>query len=164
MVTFVRFLRGAPGLGAKVGGFCWGVFCLVLLLALRCNAATAKVGEFALFGGRVEVEFGWKIELLQNGGRTLLWGLGEGMRGGLLAGVGEGGGCGLWTGDGLRSGPYDVAKAPLGALGHGSKITSTFEEPSAKNYAKGVLHRSPGFALGTPGRTLGKKYLQKNLR
>ncbi len=45
--TFVRDCWGAPGLGAKVEGFCcWGA-CLVLLLVLRCNAATAKVGEIA---------------------------------------------------------------------------------------------------------------------
>ncbi len=45
-VTFVADCWGAPGLGAKVGEFCALVFCLVLLLVLRCNAATAKVGEF----------------------------------------------------------------------------------------------------------------------
>ncbi len=72
--TFVADCWGAPGLGAKVGDFCCVVFCLVLLLALRCNAATAEVGEIAIFGGRVEVEFGWKIELLQNEGlRFIVW-------------------------------------------------------------------------------------------
>ncbi len=50
-VTFVADCWGAPRLGAKVEEFCCGGSLLVLLLVLRCNTATANVGEIAIFLG-----------------------------------------------------------------------------------------------------------------
>ncbi len=56
----------------------------MLLLVLRCNAATAKGGEIAIFGGRLFSSIRWGIGFSENVGRALLWGLGEGMRGGFF--------------------------------------------------------------------------------
>ncbi len=59
-----------------------------------------------------------------------------------------------------------IASSCLASQGGKDWLKNNFDIGGAfrKELAKGVLHRSPGFALGTPGRTLGKKHLQKTLR